>query len=130
MNNFFKVNKSLPTSITVIGWVYTALGVLLTITGLLFGLGVGFISGFFHAILGVVGGLFLGLFLAVVGCGIVFLGQGLLQKNKAAWVITLVIAILGIFNALGKREGTNLIQLVWGVFVIWKLYEHRKLFDI
>lgn len=124
------MDKNLPTSLNVIGWVDTAIGIIVVLTGLFLAAGIGLLSALFSKVVGIAAGIFVGVWVIVIGTLLVFLGQGILRKNKAAWVIGVVVAVLGVFAALSRRQGTDVVLLVWNVFIIWKLYEHRKLFGM
>lgn len=134
MNKIVKIfqdnmKAKLPISIKVIGWVYTAVGALAAMVGLLLGIGVGIIGSIFSIIIGAAGGFAIGVVFVIIGLAAIWLGQSLMLKNKTAWWVAIIIAVLGIFGALNRRKGLDMGAIIWNVFVIWKLYERRKLFE-
>lgn len=117
--------SSLPNSLQLIGWVYTALGILI----------VGFaIWLFFNQSSTTVNNepsifrpeqqRLLNLMLTAFGLGVLAAGQGILRKNKIAFFAALIFIALFFTNPLG------LLLIPFNGFVIWKLLEHRKLFGL
>ena len=127
--------NELPTSIKVIGWGYTILGAFVVAMALLVSVGIVSLIGLFHTVvspIGAIAGYFALLVAVVFGTLTVILGQGILRRNHSAWIITFILAVLTILRfLLGSQmhkqlDGSDL----WSIFVIWKLYEHRKLFEV
>ncbi len=124
------MNKT-PASISVIGWIYSVIGMILIAFGILLLLGLGFLSTlasslFSVSLIGAIGFLLFG-FLGIIS---LFLGQGVLRKNKVSWYLLFIFAALGMINILFQRKTASVVGFFWDIFVIWKLWEHRKLFGI
>ena len=117
-----------PTSIQIIGIIYLILGVLIAFLGVLAFIGLNFLPSSVKGA-SAVGGLVLLIMFGGIGVLVIFLGRGILKKNKTAWYIAFITSIVALLSSLSKLPIT-FIALLWQAFVVWKLYEHRKIFGI
>jgi hypothetical protein len=120
-----------PLGVTIIGIIGILVGCLALLAGLAVTVfGMAFIPnvGDFGGLLSAFGGL-----ISVVGIVIVFAAAveliicwGLLSRKYWAWLLALILEVLGIIGSLGSLVGspvTALVGLAMGVVVIWYLLQ-------
>lgn len=139
----------IPVSIKIIGVVYAVIGLLIVLSG---GLNS---SNLFQTLPTFIktalayfafGTLFLTTYTwwsVIMGLVITTLGILLLRGNTIAWIFFFSSAVVTIFgfaqtfgiylsnvNFFGTFAIRLILTLVWGIFVAWKLWHHRKAFGV
>ena len=123
------MNKKLPVSLKVIGWFYMLISVFISLVGIISALLV-LINSVRILSMDILPSFMMLLLLTVIGVGMFFVGKGILALNKTAWIFGLLLAFLSLLGILSGRDSRIYLQTVVDIFVIWKLWEHRKLFGI
>ena len=139
-------SEPMPLSIKIIGWYYIIGGALyillapivLILSGVKSGqiadlVGIPFSLGFSLGIIEPTV-LLITILAIIFGIVLIFLGKGLLNRNKVSWLLVILIGILGsiltIWQLVFKGEITNLTNLAITVLVFWKLFEHKNIFSV
>lgn len=116
-----------PVSIQIIGIIYILLGILIASLGVLAFIGLNFLP---DSVKGAAaGGIVLLILFGGIGVLVIFLGKGILGRSKTTWYIAFITSLLALVSSLSKLPIT-FIAFLWQAFVIWKLFEHRKVFGI
>lgn len=147
------MESNLPLSITLISWFNIIYGLIIFILGGFISSGIGSLNEPINSVLrvlivsiyGVAGMIFfVGTWaLFIFGIIIVFLGYMLLQRNRAVWFIFFLgslLSLLGVIQTINllfqnlsfgnELTAGAIIAPLYYIFLVWKLWEHRKVFGV